>query len=283
MDLFKVAIPNKGALSEGAVEILSDAGYRCKRHSRELVVRDAEHEVEFIFLRPRDIAVYVGSGLVSAGITGRDLSQDSEAPVKECLALQFGRSRFCYAAPAGSGLTQDTLGGKRIATSYDNIVRADLAKRGIEASVVRLDGAVEISLQLGVADAIADVVESGRTLVEAGLEIIGEPIMLSEAVVIHRADADLSPEMELLLKRIEGILVARSYVLLEYVVPKTALKEATTITPGVKSPTVSPVSDEDWLAVAAMVKTRGLNRIIDQLTELGAKGIIAQEIRTCRL
>jgi ATP phosphoribosyltransferase len=283
MDLFKVAIPNKGALSEGAVDILSDAGYRCKRHSRELVVRDAEHEVEFIFLRPRDIAVYVGSGLVNAGITGRDLAQDSEAPVEECLPLQFGRSRFCYAAPQGSGLTPETLGGKRIATSYDNIVRADLANRGIEASVVRLDGAVEISIQLGVADAIADVVESGRTLVEAGLEIIGEPIMLSEAVVIQRAGTDVNPEMELLLKRIEGILVARSYVLLEYVVPKTALKEATTITPGVKSPTVSPVSDEDWLAVAAMVKTRGLNRIIDQLTALGAKGIIAQEIRTCRL
>lgn len=283
MDLFKVAIPNKGALSEGAVDILSDAGYRCKRHSRELVVRDAEHEVEFIFLRPRDIAVYVGSGLVNAGITGRDLAQDSEAPVQECLALQFGRSRFCYAAPKGSGLTPYTLGGNRIATSYDNIVRADLAKRGIEASVVRLDGAVEISIQLGVADAIADVVESGRTLVEAGLEMIGDPIMLSEAVVIRRAETEMNPEMELLLKRIEGILVARSYVLLEYVVQKAVLKEATAITPGVKSPTVSPVSDEDWMAVAAMVKTSGLNRIIDQLAGLGARGIIAQEIRTCRL
>lgn len=283
MDLFKVAIPNKGALSEGAVKILSDAGYLCKRHSRELVVRDAEHEVEFIFLRPRDIAVYVGSGLVNAGITGRDLAQDSEAPVTESLALQFGRSRFCYAVPKGSGLTPDTLGGKRIATSYENIVRADLAKRGIEASVIRLDGAVEISIQLGVADAIADVVESGRTLVEAGLEITGDPVMSSEAVVIRRADTDPSPEMELLLKRIEGILVARSYVLLEYVVPKSVLEEATAITPGVKSPTVSPVSHEDWLAVAAMVKTRGLNRIIDQLGDLGAKGIIAHEIRTCRL
>lgn len=283
MDLFKVALPNKGALSEGAVKILSDAGYRCKRHSRELVVRDADHDVEFIFLRPRDIAVYVGSGLVNAGITGRDLALDSQAPVEECLSLQFGRSRFCYAAPKGQGLTPDTLGGKRIATSYDNIVRADLKKRGIEASVVRLDGAVEISIQLGVADAIADVVESGRTLVEAGLEIIGDSILESESVVIRRAGTGMNPELERLLKRIEGILVARSYVLLEYVVPKTALKEATAITPGVKSPTVSPVSQEDWLAVAAMVKTRGLNHIIDQLGELGAKGIIAHDIRTCRL
>jgi ATP phosphoribosyltransferase len=283
MDLFKVAIPNKGALSEGAIAILADAGYRCKRHSRELVVRDAEHGVEFIFLRPRDIAVYVGSGLIHAGITGRDLARDSGAPVEEVLSLGLGRSRFCYAAPRGKGLTPDGLGGLRIATSYPNLVRADLTRRGIEASVVRLDGAVEISIQLGVADAIADVVESGRTLVEAGLEIIGEPILESEAVVIQREGAPSLEGMDLLRQRLEGILVARSYVLLEYVAPKAALKEACAITPGVKSPTLSPVSEPDWMAVAAMVRAKGLNRIIDQLSALGAKGIIAQEIRTCRL
>lgn len=283
MEMFKVAIPNKGALSEGAVKILSDAGYRCSRHSRELVVRDAEHEVEFIFLRPRDIAVYVGSGLIHAGITGRDLAMDSEAEVDECLSLKFGRSRFCYAGPKGEGLAPDKLGGKRIATSYPNIVRQDLKQRGIEATVVRLDGAVEISIQLGVADVIADVVESGRTLVEAGLEIFGEPIMKSEAVVISRQGTERGAALGSLLKRIEGILVAREFVLLEYVVPKANLKQACAITPGVKSPTISPVSEDDWMAVAAMVKDAGLNRIIDQLSDLGAKGIIAQEIRTCRL
>jgi len=281
--MFKIAIPNKGALSEGAVKILQDAGYRCKRYSRELVVRDAAHEVEFIFLRPRDIAVYVGSGLIQAGITGRDLAMDSKAPVEECLSLNFGRSRFCYAAPKGSGLTPETLSGKRIATSYAQIVMDDLHARGQEATIVHLDGAVEISIQLGVADVIADVVESGRTLVEAGLEIISEPIMKSEAVVIRRKEGGDTAELDLLLKRLEGILVARSYVLLEYVVPKAVLGAACTITPGVKSPTVSPVNEADWAAVAAMVKAAGLNRIIDQLSELGAKGIIAHEIRTCRL
>jgi ATP phosphoribosyltransferase len=281
--MFKVAIPNKGALSEAAVKILSDAGYKCSRHSRELVVRDAEHAVEFIFLRPRDIAVYVGSGLVHAGITGRDLAQDSEADVEECLPLKFGKSRFCYAVPQGSGLTPELLAGKRIATSYDNIVRQDLKARGIEAQVVRLDGAVEISIELGVADAIADVVESGRTLVEAGLEIIGAPIMKSEAIVIQRTGSQPDEDLKLLLKRLEGILVAREFVLLEYVVPKESIQEACRITPGVKSPTVSPVNEEGWLAVAAMVKIAGLNRIIDQLSDLQAKGIIAQEIRTCRL
>lgn len=281
--MFKLAIPNKGALSEGAVKILAEAGYRCKRYSRELVVRDAEHQVEFIFLRPRDIAVYVGSGLIHAGITGRDLAQDSQARVTESLGLRFGRSRFCYAAPQGQGLTPDKLGGLRIATSYPNIVQEDLQKRGLEAEVVRLDGAVEISIQLGVADAIADVVESGRTLVEAGLEIIGEPIMTSEAIVIQQDGAAMEEAFSLLLKRLEGILVAREFVLLEYVCPKAVLKTACTITPGVKSPTVSPVSEEDWVAVAAMVRARDLNRIIDQLGDLGAKGIIAQDIRTCRL
>ena len=281
--MFKLAIPNKGALSEGAVKILTDAGYRCRRYSRELVVRDAEHEVEFIFLRPRDIAVYVGSGLIHAGITGRDLAQDSQARVTERMSLQFGRSRFCYAAPAGAGLSPGKLSGKRIATSYPNIVSADLARLGVEAEIVRLDGAVEISIQLGVADAIADVVESGRTLVEAGLEIIGDPIMNSEAVVIQQDGAPEEEEFQALVKRLEGILVAREFVLLEYVVPKPALNEACTITPGVKSPTVSPVSEEGWVAVAAMVRSKGLNRIIDQLSDLGAKGIIAQEIRTCRL
>lgn len=281
--MFKVAIPNKGALSEGAVKILSDAGYRCKRYSRELVVRDASHEVEFIFLRPRDIAIYVGSGLIEAGITGRDLAMDSGAQVEEVLALGFGKSRFCYAAPRGLGLSPDTLTGKRIATSYARIVQTDLEARAQSAEVVHLDGAVEISIELGVADVIADVVESGRTLVEAGLEIIGEPIMKSEAVVIGRRGVDYADDLKRLVKRLEGILVARSYVLLEYVVPRENVDKACAITPGVKSPTLSPVSDASWVAVAAMVKSHGLNAIIDALSDLGAQGIIAQDIRTCRL
>ncbi|MEY3000231.1 MAG: phosphoribosyltransferase [Verrucomicrobiota bacterium] len=281
--MFKVAIPNKGALSEGAVKILTDAGYRCQRHSRELVVRDAAHEVEFIFLRPRDIAVYVGSGLIEAGLTGRDLAVDSGAAVEEVLGLGFGKSKFCYAAPSGSGLSPDGLGGKRVATSYASIVKGDLARRGQSAEVIHLDGAVEISIELGVADVIADVVESGRTLVEAGLEVIGEPILESEAVVIGRRGEAHPDGLRRLVKRLEGILVARSYVLLEYVVPKAEVERACAVTPGVKSPTLSPVSDPAWIAVAAMVRSRGLNAIIDELSDLGAQGIIAHDIRTCRL
>ncbi len=281
--MFKIAVPNKGALSEAAVQILNDAGYRCKRYSRELVVRDADHHVEFIFLRPRDIAVYVGSGIIDAGITGRDLAQDSEAPVEEFLSLNFGRSRFCYAVPADSGLSVDGFGGKRIATSYPQIVEADLKRRGIEAEVIRLDGAVEISIQLGVADVIADVVESGRTLQEAGLAITGDPVMLSEAVVIRKHGSAQNGVFESLIQRLSGILVAREYVLLEYLIPIEQKEKACAITPGVKSPTISPVSDPAWIAVAAMVKSKGLNKIIDQISDLGGKGIIAHSIRTCRL
>ncbi len=281
--MFKVAIPNKGALSEEAVTILAEAGYRCKRHSRELFVRDPEHGVEFIYLRPRDIAIYVAQGIIDAGITGRDLARDSRADVEERLPLGFGKSRFCYAVPAICDLKPDQFDDLRIATSYPHIVRADMEARGVKATIVRLDGAVEISIQLEVADVIADVVESGRTLVEAGLKIVGEPILYSEAVVITRPKYNGSPELEALLKRIQGILVARAYVLLDYVVPIEQQKAACELTPGVQSPTLSPVSDPGWIAVAAMVKTKGLNRIIDQLSELGAQGIIAHTIRTCRL
>jgi ATP phosphoribosyltransferase len=281
--LFSIAVPNKGALSEAAVQILNDAGYRCKRYGRELVVRDPEHAVQFVFLRPRDIAVYVGAGVVQAGITGRDLALDSGAPVEERLALRFGRSRFCYAVPAGSGLGIADLAGRRIASSYVNLLRADLERRGIVAEIVQLEGAVEISIQLGVADAIADVVESGQTLVEAGLAITGEPILNSEAVVIRKRETAEDPAFTALCRRLEGILVARDYVLLEYVVAEANRVAACAITPGVKSPTLSPVSEPGWVAVAAMVRTKGLNKIIDQLSELGAKGIIAHSIRTCRL
>lgn len=281
--MLKVAVPNKGALSDSAIQILNDAGYRCKRYGRELVVRDAEHDTEFIFLRPRDIAVYVGAGIIQAGITGRDLALDSRAPVAELLSLRFGRSRFCYAVPKDKDLLPEQFHGLRVATSYPDLVEADLQKRGVTAQIVRLDGAVEISISLGVADAIADVVESGQTLKEAGLKIVGDPILMSEAVVIARTGDEVTGELDALLKRLEGILVAREYVLLEYVVPTEQQMAACKITPGVKSPTLSPVSDPGWIAVAAMVKVNGLNRVIDTLYALGARGIIAHEIRTCRL
>jgi ATP phosphoribosyltransferase len=281
--MLKVAIPNKGALSDGTVDILATAGYRCRRSGRELSIIDREHDTEFLYLRPRDIAVYVANGVIEAGITGRDLVADSMTKVVEVLPLGFGKSRFCYAVPKGSQLTPEKFGGLRVACSYPNIVVGDLAKRGVTANIVKLDGAVEISIQLGVADVIADVVDSGRTLMEAGLEIVGNPVMFSEALLIAAPGKENTPALKTLVRRMEGILVAREYCLLEYVAPKSRLEEACAVTPGVKSPTLSPLHDPDWMAVAAMVKRKELNKVIDALGELGAKGIIAHEIHTCRL
>ena len=283
--MLQFAIPNKGALSEGAVQLLKAAGYKCSRSGRELIVSDAENNIDFVFLRPRDIATYVGRGIIDLGITGRDLTADSRQDVVEMLPLNFGRSRFCFAVPKNSGLTVDKLAGLRIATSYPELLRRNLERLGIGGcKIVKLDGAVEISIRLGVADAIADVVESGSTLREAGLEIIGEPMIHSEAVLIGRSAELLeNHDVRRLLGRLKGILVARNYAMLEYDIPRNALEEACKLTPGIESPTVSPLSNPDWVAVTAMISRKESNRIMDELYEIGARGIIVTDIRSCRL
>ena len=282
--MMKFAIPNKGALSEDAVQILREAGYKCTRYGRELMIADRANGIEFVFLRPRDIATYVGRGIVNLGITGRDLALDSRMEVAELMELHFGRSRFCYAVPKESALTPDRFAGLRIATSYPEIVRQDMAKRGVDVQIVRLDGAVEISVQLGVADAIADVVESGRTLTEAGLKVVGDVVMESEAILIGRDRTVLDcPEAKKLLARLRGVLVARDYVMIEYDVMRSALDECCRITPGIESPTISPLSNPDWVAVKAMIASGEINRIMDELQERGAKGIIVTELKSCRI
>lgn len=279
-----IALPNKGSLSEDAVQLVKEAGYNCRRYGRELVVRDSENGIEFIFLRPRDIAVYVSNGVLDLGITGRDLALDSEAGVRELLSLGFGKSTFCYAVPSETDLTPDCLEGLRVATSYENITKADLARRGINAKVVRLDGAVEISIRLGVADVIADVVQTGRTLVEAGLKITGEPILRSEAVLVSgKPDIEKNEKVRRFIDRLTGIILARAYVMVEYDVEEKNLTRACDVTPGIESPTVAPLSKKGWVAVKSMAKKKDVNAIMDGLTEIGARGIIITDIRTCRI
>ncbi|MBI9087089.1 MAG: ATP phosphoribosyltransferase [Desulfobacterales bacterium] len=282
--MLQIAIPNKGSLSEEAVRLVREAGYNCKRYSRELVVRDAAHSIEFIFLRPRDIAIYVSNGLLDMGITGRDLAVDSESEFTELLDLGFGRSRFHYAVPGESDLTPNDFDGLRIATSYPHLVHQDMEKRKMAARVVRLDGAVEISIAMGVADAIADVVESGRTLTEAGLKIVGEPVLNSSAVLIARQPTVLEKEdVTHFVERVQGIVVAREYVMVEYDAPEHLLEMACVITPGIESPTVSPLSKKGWVAIKSMAPKREVNDIMDKLAAMGAKGIIVTAIRTCRI
>ncbi|MGK8522812.1 ATP phosphoribosyltransferase [Nocardia asteroides] len=281
--MLRVAVPNKGALSESAVSILAEAGYRKRTDSRDLTVLDPANQVEFFFLRPKDIAIYVGSGELDLGITGRDLALDSGAPVQERLALGFGRSTFRYAAPAGREWKVEDLHDKRIATSYPNLVLNDLRRRGIEAEVIRLDGAVEISIQLGVADAIADVVGSGRTLRQHNLVAFGDSLCDSEGVLVERKDADQGDRARnQLVARIQGVVFAQQYVMLDYDCPKDLLDQAFVITPGLESPTVAPLADTGWMAVRALVPRKQSNELMDQLADLGAKAILATDIRSCR-
>lgn len=283
--MLRIAIPNKGSLSEPASDLLKEAGYRQRREGRELVMADPDNGVEFFFLRPRDVAVYVGSGTVHAGITGRDLLLDSGSAAVEHLALDFARSTFRFAAPAGSNITKlEDLEGKRIATSYAVLVTEYLANQGITpAEVVRLDGAVESSVQLGVADLIADVVETGSTLRAAGLEVFGDPILVSEAVLIRQHGTEIPAPIETLTRRLQGVLTARDYVLMDYVVPTQLLAQAVDITPGLESPTVSPLHDAQWIAVRAMVLKNKTNKVMDELYDLGARAILVTGIAACRL
>jgi ATP phosphoribosyltransferase len=285
MNMLRVAVPNKGTLSEPASEILAEAGYRRRTDPKDLTVIDPVNHVEFFFLRPKDIAIYVGSGELDFGITGRDLVLDSDAPVRERLALGFGSSSFRYAGPAGREWTTADLAGKRIATAYPNLVRNDLVGKGIDATVIRLDGAVEISVQLGVADAIADVVGSGRTLGMHDLVAFGEPLCDSEAVLIERAEAghrQQSAAGDQLVARVQGVVFGQQYLMLDYDCPRSVLDKATLITPGLESPTIAPLADPDWVAVRALVPRRGVNEIMDELAACGAKAILASDIRFCR-
>lgn len=280
--MLRVAVPNKGALAEPASAMLVEAGYRQRHDAKDLTVIDPVNEVEFFFLRPKDIAIYVGSGELDLGITGRDLAQDSEAPVAERLALGFGGSTFRYAAPLGRDWKVGDLEGLRVATSFPRLVRADLAGHGVRAEVIRLDGAVEISVQLGVADAIADVVGSGRTLRQHGLVAFGDPLCSSEAVLVDQADAAPSPEKAQLTARLQGVVFAQQYLMLDYDCPRTLLDEAVAVTPGLESPTLAPLADPEWIAVRAMVPRPDANRIMDELSALGAKAILASDVRFCR-
>ena len=282
--MLTVAVPNKGTLAESAAQMLAEAGYRQRRSAKDLVTIDADNDVEFFYLRPRDIAIYVGEGTLDVGITGRDLLLDSGAHAAEALPLGFGGSTFRFAAPSGRMSTIADLAGARIATSYQGIVEAYLAERGIEASVVRLDGAVESSVRLGVADVIADVVETGSTLRQADLEVFGDPILTSEAVLItHNGDGEMPAGYETFKRRLDGVLVARTYVMMEYDIPVEHVERAVELTPGIDSPTVSPLRREGWVEVRSMVPRDGAQKIMDALFEVGARGILVTDILACRL
>jgi len=281
--MLRIAVPNKGSLSEAAAEMLREAGYRGRRDSKELVLTDADHDIEFFFLRPRDIAVYVGSGSLDGGITGRDLLLDSGTSAVESMSLGFAASTFRFAAKPGVATSVKDIDGKRVATSYAGLVSAHLAKHGVKAEVVRLDGAVETAITLGVADVIADVVETGSTLRQQGLEVFGDPILRSEAVLIQRADSPAQDALDILGRRLQGVITARSYVMMDYDVSVELVEQACALTPGLESPTVSPLHDKGYVAVRSMVPRIRTNQVMDDLYDLGARAILVTDIAACRL
>ncbi|RKE17867.1 ATP phosphoribosyltransferase [Streptomyces sp. TLI_171] len=282
--MLRIAVPNKGSLSGPAAEMLHEAGYRQRKEAKELVLVDPDNQVEFFFLRPRDIAVYVGSGRLDVGITGRDLLLDSASEAEEVLALGFAGSTFRFAKPLGKELSDvRDLDGLRIATSYTGLVEQHLAEHGVKATVTKLDGAVETAVHLGVADVIADVVETGTSLRNAGLEVFGEPILVSDAVVIRPKGAGEDAAVDQFLRRLQGVLVARRYVLMDYDIRAEKVGEAVALTPGLESPTVSPLHTEGWVAVRSMVLRKEAQRIMDDLWAIGARAILVTNIHACRL
>ncbi|MEU8488604.1 MULTISPECIES: ATP phosphoribosyltransferase [unclassified Streptomyces] len=282
--MLRIAVPNKGSLSGPASAMLHEAGYQQRKESKELVLVDPVNEVEFFYLRPKDIAIYVSAGKLDIGITGEDLLIDSGVNAEVILPLGFARSTFRFAAKPGTVSGLDDLAGKTIATSYEGIVAKHLAEAGVDASVVHLDGAVETAIELGVAQVIADVVETGTSLRNAGLEVFGEPIMKSEAVVIRRSGAATEdPKVQQFLRRLQGVLVARTYVMMDYDCRAEFLEKAVALTPGLESPTISPLHNEGWVAVRAMVPTKDAQRIMDDLYDLGARAILTTAIHACRL
>ncbi len=281
--MLRVAVPNKGQLADPSREMLREAGYTRAATVRDLVVLDPENDVEFFFLRPRDIATYVGSGTLDIGITGRDMLLDSGAMAEEIVSLGFGESAFRLAAPAASARTTRDLSGLRIATSYPVLLAGFLAREGIDAQVVGLEGAVENAVRPGVADAVADVVATGTTLRQAGLEVVGEPLLVSEAVVVRRRDVGPDPAVDTFVRRLQGVMVARAYVLVDYDIRADMVERAVSITPGFESPTISSLHDPAWVAVRAMVPRRDVHRAMDELYELGARGILVTDIHACRL
>jgi ATP phosphoribosyltransferase len=279
--MLRIAVPNKGALAETAAQMLGEAGYRLRRDPKELTVSDPRNDAEFFYLRPRDIATYVGSGALDVGITGRDLLLDSGSTAVEVAPLDFASSTFRFAGPAGRFSALEDLRGLRVATSYTGLVGAFLEREGVRATLVHLDGAVETAVRLGVADAVADVVETGTTLRAQGLEIFGPVILQSTAVLI--AGAQRAEGMDVLERRLNGVLVARRWVMVDYDIPRSLLDEAAAVAPGYESPTISPLHDPEWAAVRVLVTRADMNLVMDRLYALGARAIFVTPIHAARL
>ena len=281
--LLRIGVPSKGRLAELAAQLLADAGLSFRRTDRSLFARCKDMPIEVTFLRTDDIPVLVAEGAIGLGITGADLVAESGAEVVHRIDLGVGSCRLALCVPDDSAIDDHRqLAGRRVATSFPRITKEWLAERGVEAHLVALSGSVEVMIALGVADAIVDLVETGSTLAANRLQVLDE-IGRYETVLVQ--DPNIShPELaDRIVRRLEGIVIARSWSLLEYNVPRARLAEAEQITPGFKSPTVMALEDSDWCAVRAMVRRGEAHAIIERLEAIGALAMIESRIANCRL
>jgi ATP phosphoribosyltransferase len=261
--------------------MLAEAGYAVRKDTKTLRVIDTPNNIEFFYLRPRDIATYVGTGALDLGITGLDLLKDSRSKAVRVADLNFGQSIFTFAGVIGEYQKIEQIAGKRVATAYPSIVADYLEEKNIKATVIALDGAVETAVSLGVADLIADVVSTGNTLRQAGLEAFGDVILESSAYLI--ASSNGSDKHSALLRRLNGVIVAREYVIFDYDCPTNLVEKASAITPGIESPTISPTKDTNWVAVRALVLRNDTNSKMDELYDLGARAILVSAIHAARI
>jgi ATP phosphoribosyltransferase len=281
--LLRIGLPSKGRLADISAQLLHEAGLTFRRPERSLFARCRDMPVEMTFLRTDDIPVLAAEGAIDMGITGADLVAESGASLIHRLDLGIGSCRLALCVAEESSVQEARyLAGQRIATSFPNITRTWLAQRGVEAHFVELSGSVEVMIQLGVADAIVDLVETGSTLAANRLRVIDE-IGCYETVLVqnkHVRDAALADRI---VRRLEGIVIARSYSLLEYNIPRSGLAAAEKITPGFNSPTVSALEDPAWCAVRAMVRRSEAHGSIERLEVIGASAIVETAISNCRL
>jgi ATP phosphoribosyltransferase len=281
---FRIGVPSKGRLADVAAELLHEAGLSFRQHARGLFARVREMPIDVTFLRTEDIPVLCAEGAIDMGITGSDLVAESGKELVQRLALGVGACRLAICVPDESEAeTPSALDGLRIATSFPRVTEAYLQdQHATQVHLVELSGSVEIMISLGVADAIVDLVETGSTLAANHLRILDE-IGRYEAVLIQNTHGFETSLADRVVRRLEGVVIARGYSLLEYNVPRDKLPEAERITPGFNSPTVSSLEDSQWCAVRVMVARKDVIRIMEELEALGASAILETQIRNCRL
>lgn len=280
--MIKIALPSKGRLLEQTLELLTGCGYRAEKRQGTLSCLDAENNIEFYFLRPVDIPLYVANGTLDGGITGRDFVAERGESVHLLLDLNYGHSRLCAAVMEEAPITDlRSAGPIRVATSFPELTRHWLGDA--PAKLVVLEGSVEVSVKLGIADAIVDVVETGNSLRQAGMRVLGEPIFQSNAALFAHPGRETLTELVTLAGRLRGRMVAAEYMMVEYDVPQTILQQACAITPGIQSPTVMSLNEPGWFSVKSVLRRREAHRVMDELERLGCKGILLTSLESARM